>query len=119
MNEKKLPGFDDILGELNAGIFKQQAEAALRQIALAVINHGDKGKKGKLAITLSLSRLQNDSSMVSVQSKWEVTKPKIRGKSVEDDTTETLMCVGAQGHLSLYPLKQTSLFPKTEHAGGE
>jgi hypothetical protein len=117
MYETKTPNFDDILGELNAGIFKQQLEAALKQIAVAVINHGDKGKKGKLVMSLSLERLENDTGMVNVESKWEVTKPKVRGKSVEDDTTSTIMCVSPQGLLSLYPLKQANLFPKTDKAG--
>ncbi|WP_197026936.1 hypothetical protein [Methylomonas sp. 11b] len=44
------PSIQDILGELDAGIFLQQAEAALKEVALGVIRN-DK-KKGSVTIVL-------------------------------------------------------------------
>lgn len=112
MTYKNPPTIIETLEELNAGVYMQQIEAVLKQVALGVINHGAKGKKGKMTLTLNLSRLGEDSDMVNVEHAWSYDHPTMRGKKTEINTSNTPMCVSNDGHLTVYPLEQTDLFEK-------
>jgi len=106
----KIPDVNEMLGELNAGVFMNQLEEVLKDTAKAVINFGDKGKKGKVTITLTMTRLGEDSGMVDLEHKWAYEQPEMRGKATRDNTSSTPMCVSSRGHLTVYPLSQEDLF---------
>lgn len=106
------PTIEEVLGEFNAGVFLQQVDHVLKQVALGVINHGDKGKKGKVNLSFTLTRLGEDSDMVNVEHQWTFERPTMRGKATEANLTNTPMCVSKDGDLSVYPLSQTDLFEK-------
>jgi hypothetical protein len=105
-----IPTINDTLGEFNAGVYMQQAEAVLKEVAKAVINHGEKGKKGKVTLTFTLARLGEDSDMVNVEHDWSYEHPTMRGKKTENNKSSTPMCVSKHGHLTVYPLEQTDMF---------
>jgi hypothetical protein len=109
----KLPELQDILGELGAGVFVGQLEEVLKDTARATINHGDKGKVGKVTITLKMTRLGEDSDMVDLEHSWAYEQPEMRGKSTRVNTSNTPMCVSSKGHLTVYPLTQEDLFNET------
>jgi hypothetical protein len=113
MSEKE-SNFIDVVGEFNAGIYLQQLDGVIKQVALSVINHGDKNKKGNITLTIDMSRLSDDSEMVNVEHKWAYRMPTKRGKIGEENTTNTPMVVGPMGQLTIYPLTQTELFDESE-----
>lgn len=95
---------------LNAGVFMKQVDAVAKQLALAVLQHGQKGRKGKLTIELTLTQLNEDTGMVNVEHKWAFKYPTLRGDKSETNTLITPMCVSPEGELTLYPLEQTDMF---------
>lgn len=101
------PRIQETLEELDAGIFLQQAEAALKEVALGVIN-SDK-KKGSVTITLELEKI-GDSSSVSVNHTLKFNKPTRRGKASEEMTTSTPMYVNNLGYLTINQQTQNDLF---------
>jgi len=104
----KNPTLYDTLGEFNAGIFTQQAEEALKQVALGVVNC-DKKKKGTLTITLELDRI-GESDSVTVAHTLKFSKPTRNGKASEEATTSTPMYVNNFGYLTISPQTQDDLF---------
>lgn len=60
---KPLPKTDfiELVGELNAGVFIQQINAALSDVALGTALHGEKGKCGEVTIKMKLSRIGESS----------------------------------------------------------
>lgn len=100
------PTVQDTLGELDAGIFMQQAEAALKEVALGVIRC-DK-KKGSITITLELDRI-GESDSVTVNHTLKYTKPTRRGKATEEMTTSTPMYVNSLGYLTISPQTQDDM----------
>jgi hypothetical protein len=98
------------LESLNAGIFMKQIEAVTKQVALGVLQNGQKGRKGKVTIELTLTQLGDDTGMVNVQHKWEYKFPTLRGNKAENSSNITPMCVSPEGELTLYPLQQEDLF---------
>lgn len=110
----KLPTFNDILGEFNGGVYAAQVEEILRQVALGVVYHGVKNKKGKVTLTFSLSRMDDPDKqdMVDVEHTWIIDVPTKRGKRTETNTTDTPMHVNRDGYLSLIAIDQGDLFGK-------
>lgn len=100
------PGFAELLGDLNAGVFLQQIESALSDTSLGVVTTG---RKGKVVITLDLKRI-GESNQVAVTHKLNYVKPTHRGRATEEYATETPMHVGPRGALSLFPGQQLSMF---------
>lgn len=96
----------EVLDELNAGVFASQVGRALSDVAMGVVTHGDKGKKGKVTITFDMTRI-GESNQVNVKHSLAYVKPTHRGKSAEDATTETPMHVGRGGKLTLVPDTQS------------
>lgn len=90
-------------------MFETKLGAALNEVALGVLNNGS---KGKVQVTFDLSRLSNsmDEKRVSIAHKLSFTKPTPRGKTSEEDTTETPMYVNRGGKLSVLQEDQGQLF---------
>ena len=108
------PTLIDTLEELNAGVYLKQVEEALKQVALGVIYNGLKGKKGKLTLTIAITRLDDPdkTDMVNVEHKWAFDHPTKRGKKTETNTTATPMHVSREGHLSIIAYDQHDAFGK-------
>jgi len=105
---KKPPTIIDTLQECNAGIYLEQCQEVLKQVAQGVLWHGSKGKKGKLTLTISLSR-QDDPDhpdMVNVEHSWALDHPTKRGKKTETNATVTPMHVSKDGFLSVISYDQ-------------
>jgi len=98
----------DLLDELNAGVFRQQLEKAISDVALGVVTHGDKGKKGSVTVTFDMSRI-GESNQVNLTHKLEYRAPTARGKRTEDVTAQTPLHVGRNGRLSMMPDNQPDL----------
>jgi len=97
--------FAEMIGELNAGVFEQQVNQAISDVALGVVTQG---KAGEVTIKLSLKQI-GEGNQVSVTHKLSYVKPTMRGRLSEEAATDTPMHVGAGGVVSLYPNKQTSM----------
>lgn len=95
----------EVLGELNAGVFEQQINAAVSDVALGVVTHG---KPGDVVIKLSIKQI-GDSNQVAVTHKLSYVKPTTRGKISEETSADTPMHVGRGGELSLFPNTQTRM----------
>lgn len=100
------PNLSSALQELDAGILMSKLTRAAADVALGVIQHN---KKGKIVLTLDLDRI-GESAQVNVSHKVSYTKPTIRGKATEEDTTTTPMHVNKNGHLSIAPDNQLDIF---------
>jgi hypothetical protein len=105
---RKLTSMESLLDELNGGVFRQQLERALSDVALGVVTHGDKGKKGKVTITFDMARI-GESNQVNLKHTLDYKAPTARGKRSEDLACETPMHVGRDGALTLMPDTQMSL----------
>jgi hypothetical protein len=97
--------FVELLGELNAGVFVQQINAALSDVALGTALYGDKGKCGEVTIKLKLQRI-GESSQVAMKHTLNFSKPTTRGKASEEATTETPLYVHRGGRLAVMPEEQ-------------
>lgn len=84
---------NEFLNSLNAGVFAQQLGRALSDVGAGVVDHG---KKGKVTITLELSRI-GESNQVKVNHKLDFTVPTKRGTKREDTTLDTPMYVTENG----------------------
>ncbi|HEB94353.1 MAG TPA: hypothetical protein ENI94_13010 [Gammaproteobacteria bacterium] len=87
------------LNDLDAGIFMQKIDKALRDTALGVVTQG---RIGKVIIELKLEQI-GESNQVNMTHKLKYDKPTARGKLVEEDATETPLYVCRGGALSLMP----------------
>jgi len=105
------PTLNETLNELDAGIFMQQVESALKEVALGVIR-SDK-KKGSVTLILELDRI-GESDSVTVNHTLKFNKPTRRGKATKEMTTSTPMYVNNLGYLTISPQTQDDLF-KQEH----
>lgn len=99
--------FAELLGELNAGVFEQKLDAALSDCALNTVIYGEKGKAGKVTITIELARI-GESHQVAMKHSLEFRKPTARGFASEKDSTETPLHVGRGGVLTVTPDTQTT-----------
>lgn len=95
----------ELLGELNAGVFEQQLNRALSDVAANVCTCG---KPGEVVITFKLKQIEQ-SSQVSMSHALKVLTPKPRGKIVEHHETATPLHVGPGGRLTIFPNNQTRL----------
>jgi hypothetical protein len=112
---RKLTVLDTLFEELNAGVFRQQVERALSDVALGVVTHGEKNKKGKVTLTFDMVRI-GESNQVNLTHKLEYRAPTARGKRTEDATSQTPLHVGRDGRLTLMPDTQNDMF-KDESTG--
>lgn len=109
MSEERKTVIPEFLGELDAGIFENKLSAAFNVVALGVLNNGG---KGKVTVEFDLSRISNsvEEKRVMIAHKLKFTTPTPRGKSSEEDTTETPMYVGKGGKLAIMQEDQGQLF---------
>lgn len=106
----------DTLPDFDAGVFVRKLSRAVADTALAVVSQDGKAKKGKVIIELDITRMSEAGNQVMVAHKLSYTRPTRRGKSAEEDTTETPMYVAGDGAVTLLPFKQTDLFKTTADA---
>lgn len=102
---------DKFIKDLEAGVFDEKMSRILSEVAAAVVDHGEKGKKGKVTLTFELSRL-GKGYQVMVKHQIAAVVPHDRGKYTDEDTGETPLYVGPKGALSFFPPDQTQLFDK-------
>jgi hypothetical protein len=74
MENERLTNIPDFFGELDGGVFENKLAAALNEVALGVLNNG---QKGKVQVTFDLSRLSNslEEKRVTIQHRLSFTKP--------------------------------------------
>lgn len=115
MSEKPEEKMDlaEFLEELDAGVFANKVTSALKATALGVATWGDKGRKGSVTVTFDMKRI-GESNQVELTHAIKYSRPTKRGKTTEDDATQTPLHVGAGGKLSLFPDTQQ----KFEFDGG-
>jgi len=90
---------NDFLSELNAGVFVQKLDAALRECAQKAMTYGDKSKKAKITIEFSIAPFNDSEEQAMITHKLSKSMPTKRGKRMEDDTTDTMMFVHPKGYL--------------------
>lgn len=104
--------FAELIGQLNGGVFEQQVNAALSNVAANTCQHGSSGRgkprKGRLVLEFTVEQI-GESSQVTLSHKLRSEAPKPRGKAIEEHTTETPLHVGRGGALSLFPDAQGAL----------
>lgn len=105
MNQKHYD-FTETLADLDAGVFSEKLSRAVKDVAQGVVAHGDGGKKGKVVIELSMSRI-GESSQVAMTHKLKFDRPTKRGKLSEEDATDTALYFSPQLGLSIAPHAQT------------
>jgi hypothetical protein len=95
----------DLLGQLNAGVFEQQVNRVMSDLAANVVTHG---KKGKVVLTFSMKQIA-ESNQVHVTHAIKSEIPTMRGRIIEEHTTDTPLHVGRGGTLSIFPDNQTKM----------
>lgn len=100
---------EEVLHDLDAGVFAEKIGAAISQTALNTCVHG---KPGRVVIQFDMRRI-GESSQVQLKHTLLYTHPTSSGAITEKDATTTPMHVGAGGILSLMPHDQGSLFGDT------
>lgn len=105
MNEQQYD-FSETLADLDAGVFLQQVSAAIKEVALGVVEHD---KKGKVTLTFDLKRI-GESHQVNLAHSIDFIRPTRRGVKRENAKTSTVMHVGRAGNLSIMPESQTDMF---------
>ena len=105
MSDRSKTDFAELIGDLNAGVFQEQINHALTDIAANVVTHG---KKGELTIKLVLKQI-GESSQVSVMHSLKSVTPKPRGRIVEESESETPLHVAKGGVLTLFPNTQAKM----------
>lgn len=113
MENPHAPSFVDVFEELDAGILDRKVSAALAQTAMAVVNAENRKHTGKVTLEFELARI-GEGAQVTMTHKLTYTRPTLRGKTQEIDTTETLLYVGKGGKLTVTPDTQIDLIPKVK-----
>lgn len=103
--DESTTNFAELVGELNGGVFEQQINRALSDIAANVCTHG---KKGELTLKFKVAQI-GDSNQVTVTHSLKSIVPKARGRLTEEHDTDTPLHVGRGGKLSLFPNNQTRM----------
>lgn len=96
-NQTDLEGF---LSELGGGVFREKLALILSEVALATVTNANGGKKGKVSVEFSMSRV-GENDQVIIEHKLSHVTPTKRGKKTEEDITETPMFVGVGGKLTI------------------
>ena len=97
---------DEMLHDLDAGVFAEKIGAAISQTALNTCVHG---KPGRVTITFDMKRI-GESSQVELKHTLTYKHPTANGEITEKDGTTTPLHVGPGGVLSLMPHEQGRLF---------
>ncbi len=102
----KVTSVEEVLHDLDAGVFAEKIGAAISQTALNTCVHG---KPGRVLIQLDMKRI-GESSQVELKHTLTYKHPTAKGEITEKDGTTTPMHVGPGGVLSLMPHQQRQLF---------
>lgn len=100
----------EFINSLNAGVFADQVGRAISDVAAGVVDHG---KKGKVVISLELSRI-GESNQVKINHKLDYTAPTKRGSKREDTALDTPMYVTADGVVLFQTNPTDQLFKKED-----
>lgn len=90
---------EQLLGDLEGGVFAQKLAIALSDAALAVAHTG---KKGSVSVSFDMKRI-GETNQVEVTHKLSYSKPTAKGKVVEESASSTPLHVGGRGALTLIP----------------
>lgn len=101
-----------LLADLSAGVFEQQLNTAISDIAANVCTHG---KKGELVVKFTFKQI-GDSNQVAMTHALKSVVPMARGRIIEEFAADTPLHVGRGGKLSLYPEDQTDMFKQRAEA---
>jgi hypothetical protein len=104
-NEPPRTNFQQIVEDMNAGVFVEQINRALSDVAANVATYG---KKGEVVLKFRFKRIGN-SNQVVIDHGIKSVIPLERGKITEEHESETPMHVAKGGKLSLYPHEQGDL----------
>ncbi|MDH0063189.1 hypothetical protein [Leclercia adecarboxylata] len=109
MSNERLTDVPEFMGELDGGVFQNKIAVALSEVAFGVLNNG---QKGKVTLTFELDRMSNsvEEKRVMIKHKLAYVRPTPRGKSSEEDSTETPMYVNRGGKLTILQEDQGQLF---------
>lgn len=94
-----------LLGDLNAGVFEQQINQCLSDVAANVVTTG---KAGELTIKLKFKQI-GESHQVAMSHSLKSVIPHQRGRTIEETASDTPLHVGRGGKLTLYPEEQLKL----------
>lgn len=92
---------------LDAGVFEEKLNRAMRDVAFAVVTNDDNRKKGKVTIELTFERI-NETEQINLGHKvvWEM--PTAKGKRIEHNDTSTALFVNRSGTMTITPEAQLS-----------
>lgn len=96
---------DEFLESLDGSVLKEKLAHMLSDVALGTVLHGNKQRKGKLNLELTVQRI-GETDQVVIQHKLSHQTLTERGKKMEENTTETPMFVGKGGKLSITQPKE-------------
>jgi hypothetical protein len=99
------------VADLSGGNFSQQLGIAISEVAQGVVANG---KKGKVQVTLDISRI-GESSQVNISHTLAYVEPTAKGKRSEDTTSETPMHLNTDGSVTMFANHTSQLFTEHEH----
>jgi hypothetical protein len=113
VTEAKTTNTEQLLNDLDGGVFAEKIGRALSEVASGVVYTG---KKGEVIVKFAIKRI-GDSSQVECAHSIAFAAPTPNGKVREENTTTTPLHVGQRGALTLFPETQQQLFAReTDHA---
>lgn len=115
MNDGTTTGIDQLMEELDAGIFGKRIATAVADASLGVVATGDRKKRGKVTVTFDITQV-GESNQVQIDHTIEFQKPTHRGWQAERHTTSTAMYVGTRGKLTILPNNTKDMFATQDEA---
>lgn len=109
---KKTTEATAFISTLGGGVFAEQLGQIISDVATSVVAHG---KKGKINITLDISRIA-ETHQVSISHTLAFVEPTAKGKRSEDTSSETPMHLNADGTVTLFANHTKQLFELHETA---
>lgn len=92
--------------DLSGGNFAQQLGISISEVAQGVVANG---KKGKVQVTLDISRI-GESNQVNISHTLAYVEPTAKGKRSEDTTSETPMYLNTDGSVTIFANHTSQLF---------
>lgn len=99
----------ELLPDLDGGVFEQKISSMLSEVALGVVTHG---RQGKVTIEFDMKQI-GETSQIAMKHTLKYQKPTKRGKATEEDSTETPLYVANNGDLALFHHDQMDFGFKT------
>lgn len=92
----------EMLADLNGGVFLEQVGTAMSDVALGVVNFGDKGKTGEVILKFKMTRI-GESNQIALTHAMAYKRPTSKGKRGEELSGDTPLHVNTGGRLTLMP----------------